>query len=110
MSEREEIIYTCDRCEAEATVPVERLTAAALAAIAAYEAAQWQPIESAPRDGTRVLVCTGPVGAFKVRRYYVTHWLSRQHDRFGNGWSFDGDGFINPTHWRPLPPPPETKP
>jgi len=65
---------------------------------------EWQPIETAPRDGTNILV---------FKKFERHRWLD-------HGWSyyieivywFDGDWIImarapptnnNPTHWMPLP-------
>jgi hypothetical protein len=63
----------------------------------------WQPIETAPKDGTRILTCEEGVVLenqwfnFDVlRRHKGTEycrWFSQQ----------------NPTHWMPLPKPPTTK-
>jgi len=54
----------------------------------------WQPIETAPKDGTPVLVADGSwVG--------VLAW-----DRYANGWVNDEMDSASPTHWRPLPKPP----
>ena len=69
-------------------------------AIAAYEAAQWRPIEKAPRDGTDFLACCAggkPLIAYFYRGTVVA-------DRGENeliAYPF--------THFRPLPPPPEDK-
>jgi hypothetical protein len=55
----------------------------------------WLPIESAPKDGTEVLVWAAGCG------FSVMRWLSM-------GWD-DGDfhsGHRWPTHWMPLPAPP----
>jgi hypothetical protein len=53
----------------------------------------WQPIETAPKDGIWVLLYSPP-GGFSVARY----WPS-----FGfRGGFWDGDA----THWMPLPAPP----
>jgi hypothetical protein len=94
----------------------------ALSAFAhARQAERWQPIETAPRDGTPVLVCRdmgNPWG-------WVRGWSRWVDVRGISGWlshgMFDvpGDlGLGNPTHWQPLPvspppslpPDPETKP
>lgn len=54
----------------------------------------WQPIETAPKDGTFILVvdCRCP----KIMR--IKDWLGAPH----NAWRGGGDY----THWRALPPPP----
>ena len=57
-------------------------------------AAAWSPIESAPRDGTVILV---PLRRFDGRVDVVTtHWSL-------SGWA----GADKPTHWQPLPAPPK---
>lgn len=60
----------------------------------------WLPIETAPRDGTRVLlwssdkdVCSEPYAK-----------LSRWHEGFWRGVGFNFSA--NATHWQPLPTPP----
>jgi len=62
---------------------------------------QWQPIETAPKDGTDVLIAEyGDVA--------IAHW-----DRFGRGrWLGPRDNYgqceiMQPTHWLPLPEPPQ---
>jgi uncharacterized protein DUF551 len=62
----------------------------------------WRPIESAPKDGTFILVygelggSLPPIGSCK---FGVVHWV----DGF-NGWYLDGDEYtLAPTHWMPLP-------
>jgi len=55
----------------------------------------WRPIESAPEDGQQILV--GFMGQFE--------WLSFIANAFGNR-TFKPN-FAKPTHWRPLPSPPE---
>jgi hypothetical protein len=80
--------------------------------------ARWQPIETAPRDGTRVLLCNQNrddyypvIGHFiditevrydiprKPRRYWLNECAVIGH------WGGD----FEPTHWCPLPdaPPPD---
>lgn len=57
----------------------------------------WQPIETAPKDGTSVLIYGGnPLGPLIARSWG------------GSVWS-DGSfpGVTDPTHWQPLPEPPE---
>lgn len=76
-----------------------------LARIAELEAAQtWQPIESAPKDGTWILVIDntfdGLEGAFVAQRA----------ECFGGCWltnSFGKRDVVRATHWMPLPTPPK---
>lgn len=56
---------------------------------------QWQPIETAPRDGTKVLVIDAS-GEMEFARFN------------GDFWETDWDWMNGLTHWMPLPPPPET--
>ena len=68
----------------------------------------WQPIETAPRDGKHVLVGTFPTVPGHVT-IATAHWW---HE--GREWAlsvnYDGEhsdhGVEAPTHWRPLPEPP----
>ena len=90
---------------------------------------KWQPIETAPKDGTWVLLIGGKTdeddGSYKKARvnkarpvvaFYVEgriYWdgpnLIYQDEPY---WAFsfwNGDwrsGYDNPTHWMPLPTPP----
>lgn len=78
-------------------------------------AVAWMPMETAPKDGTRILVSFGNMGVREVA------WLEPENASFEiwcvddnkhgpfalRGWS-DHDGSLNaPTHWQPLPTPPE---
>jgi hypothetical protein len=69
---------------------------AARAAIAAMPS-PWRTIDSAPKDGTWILV--GGVNLHPCD----AHWA---HDRVGDAWDWM-DGFgpfaAQPTHWQPLP-------
>jgi hypothetical protein len=57
----------------------------------------WQPIETAPTDGTRFLAYDGG-----------SHFDCWWHDYgYGEmGWRDEADSEPTPTHWRPLPAPP----
>lgn len=61
--------------------------------------ADWQPIESAPRDGTPVLVWDKIVGVLTV------HWRASEWRHVWDSEPIPGPEAI--THWMPLPPPPE---
>jgi hypothetical protein len=58
----------------------------------------WQPIETAPRDGTRVLASVG-VGPAAWRTI-------ASYSDILKCWCGEGLVFNRPTHWMPLPPPP----
>lgn len=57
---------------------------------------QWRDIETAPKDGTFVLLGF----AYYPKIMHVRDWLGEPH----NCWR----GGCNPTHWQPLPPAPST--
>lgn len=62
----------------------------------------WQPVETAPRDGTRVLLF-GPFDG-DAPALYVGWW-----DDDEDCWRasrFDLLAWLDPTHWMPLPPQP----
>jgi hypothetical protein len=69
---------------------------------------QWQPIETVPKDGTKVLVGCFKPGAEKYGLVEVDWYSTGGSSRF----SFIGFGRFNhiyypATHWMPLPPVPE---
>lgn len=77
---------------------LEKLSAASV------QVTDWQPIESAPKDGTRVLVvsmpCVTVMGAF---------FGSPRQGRYGHS-AWVTDESVRPfpaTHWMPLPPAPQ---
>lgn len=61
---------------------------------------EWQPIETAPRDGTPILV--GCVG----RGVLIATWYERMKCFSEAITGTDLWGAKTPTHWMPLPPPP----
>ena len=64
---------------------------------------KWQPIDTAPKDGTDVLVFEDPmmVGAY---------WDTDPRDEGGQIWRILGVcEYLHPTHWMPLPPAPLKK-
>lgn len=81
---------------------------------------EWQPIETAPKDGTRILVARvgENIGADAME---INHWFVNETWRYEpvagsadlyrrvkgdvyQGWSGNGH---RATHWQPLPEPPE---
>jgi hypothetical protein len=56
----------------------------------------WQPIKTAPRDGTRVLLF-GYSNTGVRARIHEGHWVRR------NGYWDTGRGRVHPTHWMPRP-------
>jgi hypothetical protein len=82
----------------------------------------WQPIETAPKDGTDVHVICAGRWRCSVPAYYISaEYLKREYgdpEYMETGWSpsniflFDlPEVTLEPTHWTPLPPPPlEEKP
>ena len=71
---------------------------------------QWQPIETAPKDGTEVLLYQ-PRGAFKpwkgrIRDWAVNigYWHQPGNPEHPGYWM--GNRQMRPTHWMPLPEPP----
>lgn len=65
----------------------------------------WQPIDTAPKDGTDVLLFNGHprVGSwFDSWEYDSWHPEAKET----GGWIMYGGRVIHPTHWQPLPEPP----
>jgi hypothetical protein len=78
---------------------------------------EWQPIETAPKDGTRILVYEPSGGLDEVFAcVWGVYWPGPRNvpeyaARRANGWvEFDGmddrQTVDEPTHWMPLPVPP----
>lgn len=74
---------------------IERLAAA----IALMRGQSWQPIETAPKDGTSILA-TEIDGEPVVSYFDEGGWVYSWH-------AYDGYHHWNPTHWQPLPAPPK---
>ena len=71
----------------------------------------WRPIETAPKDGTRIILLMGnlgvQVGRWETQKYNkkpVPYWTCDIEALLGIGSMRDNQ----PTHWRPLPIPPLT--
>ena len=59
----------------------------------------WQPIESAPKDGSMMLISVGDRGGVGES------WFSRSDDKWY--WASGDAAQSTPTHWMPLPSPPD---
>lgn len=70
------------------------------------ESGVWLPIETAPKDGTSVLLfMAGGDGEDPNRTIAVGMW--DKFDYCTMGWLMEaGDGWLSPSHWMPLPTPP----
>lgn len=64
----------------------------------------WQPIETAPKDGTRVLACW-PEKRLENPFFYIAVGHYREHRK---SWYVVNSPQKKPTHWMPLPVPPKT--
>jgi hypothetical protein len=64
---------------------------------------EWQPIETAPRDGTLILVAwQNPNKTWDMNCMF---WF--EEDGKGEWFDYTADYICTPTHWMPLPKPPE---
>ena len=63
---------------------------------------KWQPIETAPKDGTVVLAFTASEGRRAM-------WPAYYKEDSGD-WTQVSGPFIQPTHWMPMPEPPPVLP
>jgi hypothetical protein len=66
-----------------------------LSALAEKAEQAWRQIESAPKDDGSLLIADAVAGAVGE-----SHWIG------DSWWTLDGDRWVSPTHWRPLPAPP----
>jgi hypothetical protein len=63
----------------------------------------WRPIETAPKDGTRILLgCNAEVDAGR-------YWRSENQRNPRERWVWNGWPKYQPTHWKPLPDPPKRR-
>jgi hypothetical protein len=73
-----------------------------LASSAYHHPVRWAPIETAPKDGSRIMLYC-PIEAAIINgqwREYPTHssWIA-------DDWNYS----VHPTHWMPLPAPPQSE-
>lgn len=59
---------------------------------------EWQPIETAPKDGTVILVCELEDDFVTIGKFNEGHWNGVDH-----GVHINSGLRIAPTHWMPLP-------
>ena len=90
----------------------EMVESVAQALLSERNATRWQPIETAPKDGTVVDLWARREQTDKYERLADCHWCGMT-DWLGNeydGWDGLSPGlrrtYDNPTHWMPLPEPP----
>lgn len=77
-----------------------------------FDALDWQPIETAPKDGTEVLL-TGFYRNGDTAEITQSRWraVGRWFGGIPTGWLIaNSDVWRHVTHWQPLPAPPESKP
>jgi len=70
----------------------------------------WQPIETAPQDGSWVLLCGGRWACDNdwLPPVAVAQWEGQGFCAYWSAAVPDQDAaYDSPTHWMPLPPPPE---
>ena len=65
----------------------------------------WQPIETAPKDGTKIDLWDAAYGCRVVNAKWDNHYSTGDKSWGRN--SVDGPFCYEPTHWMPIPQPPE---
>jgi hypothetical protein len=72
------------------------------------EVVEWQPIETAPMDGTRVLVRNGSEGGYYTEPFDigVAEWSCCFGKKQWGSVACCDVSYYKPTHWMPLPKPP----
>lgn len=82
----------------------------------ALEQMQWQPIETAPKDGTKILAINGNGEGYNsygdaclLNEIVIVYYDLKDGEEYA--WRVphccDGVSWITPTHWMPLPFPPK---
>ena len=75
----------------------------------------WQPIETAPKDGTQILLfCPVKRHESHPANFIFVGWWFSSSKEIDDGWRADQGWFpsewLPVTNWMPLPPPPKTEP
>ena len=68
----------------------------------------WRPIETAPKDGTKIIAFDKMMAEYFVAFFVSTGWIQEWRCDGVRGPEIDFDIF--PTHWMPLPQPPAGSP
>jgi len=69
---------------------------------------EWQPIETAPKDGTHIIGWFGKSRTPYAESIYWAAWIEKAKDLGSWAWIQDGDSpQVGPTHWMPRPEPPK---
>ena len=68
----------------------------------------WQPIENAPKDGTRILayIAKSKDSPSVVEVWWEPDYLEGEWGERTGGWDDDWDLNYSPAYWMPLPEPP----
>jgi hypothetical protein len=74
---------------------------------ALLSAVTWRPISEAPKDGTAMLGFIPSTTGFLDR--WVQFWWAEADDLPARGFWFSWGQSVHPTHFLPLPPPPEAR-
>lgn len=97
----------CPKCGVSFRLQFRRLPASEPPRCAPEQ--QWHPIETAPKDGTRIVAwCVHPTAEYAkdaVNEGWSAPVVARWIDHNGGGWTWHGH-LGEFTHWMPLPPPP----
>lgn len=108
----------CDKCVdlARSYLVEAKAVIAALPAPAGESVTNWQPIETAPKDGTEIIVLhpeAGVCAAFCPAEGFAWHCMDGSNTTIGSKSRASiprMTSFIEaPTHWQPLPEPPTRK-
>lgn len=72
---------------------------------------RWYPIDTAPKDGTRILVFEGFGGHFREAYYLTEEDAKRSDDSTAEGWKSNETGWDlhYVSYWMPLPESPKEK-
>lgn len=67
---------------------------------------EWKPIESAPKDGTRILLFGHRGDQFDIGSWGPHGVYIRKTGTYEAAWGSGAKHYVGATHWQPLPTPP----